>query len=613
MDGRLQQEDLNDRCGLIIETAQEGIWIVDERLRTTFVNRSMEKMLGYLADELFGTRLDEFVVSEDLSSAGRLLQQGCADPLTIRYLNHQGEILWTSTSSCQITDNQGAPQGFLVMVMDITLRQKGLEAAIESEAKFRSFFENSMDGFLITVPHRGIIAANPAACALFQLSEEELCQLSIPAIFSYAEPKLALLFEERNKTGKAKGEVLFKQRSGKIIPGEVTTVLFKDAMGNEQSSIIIRDISDLTQRKLAEKTLRQSQANLLTIFNNTDIAYALIDASLKVVSFNGRAAELAALQGYKTAAEGQYVLDYFDPERHSMLLGMVDRVLKGEKIEYQVSRNEPNGDQRWYDLKWIPIGDEGYSNWGFLLSVEDVTITRNAAMEREKLYAELVKRNEDLEQFTYVLSHNLRAPVANIIGLITLIKDNLDPSLNLELINGLEVSAVKLDEVITDLNHVLKVGRGVNVETCRINFTQLMQDIEVSISQLIASEQATITCNFSQCNEVNGVRSYFHSIFYNLIINSIRYKRPGVNPEIEIHSEHTEDGVKLVFRDNGRGIDLPKHGKELFGLYKRISAEVEGKGMGLYLVKTQVEAMHGVISVESERDEGTTFTIAFPV
>lgn len=612
MGSRLQQEDLYDKCGLIIETAQEGIWIVNELQVTTFVNHSMEIMLGYPASEMLGKHLSDFVIDQDVAPAMRLLQQSCAEPLTIRYLNSRSETIWTSTSSCEIIDDQGVAQGFLVMVMDITVQQHGLEAAMESEAKFRSFFENSMDGFLITVPHKGIIAANPAACTLFQLSEEELCQMSIPAIFSYAEPKLALLFEERNRTGKAKGEVLFKQRSGKVIPGEVTTVLFKDAMGNEQSSIIIRDISDLTQRKLAEKTLRQSQANLLTIFNNTDVAYALIDASLKVVSFNGRAKELAALQGYKAASEGQYVLDYFNPERHSLLLNMVDRVLKGEKMEYQVSRNEPNGDLRWYDLKWIPIGDEGYINWGFLLSVEDVTTAKTATIEREKIYAELVKRNEDLEQFTYVLSHNLRAPVANIIGLITLIKDNLGTSLNQQLVGGLEASAAKLDEVITDLNHVLKVGKGANVERCTVNLTQLMADIQVSISQLIAVEHATITSNFSACNVINGVRSYLHSIFYNLIINSIRYRRPGVEPVIEISSELTIDGVKLMFGDNGSGIDLEKHGKDMFGLYKRINVEVQGKGMGLYLVKTQVEAMGGTIAVNSELGKGTAFTITLP-
>jgi signal transduction histidine kinase len=107
------------------------------------------------------------------------------------------------------------------------------------------------------------------------------------------------------------------------------------------------------------------------------------------------------------------------------------------------------------------------------------------------------------------------------------------------------------------------------------------------------------------------VKSYLYSIFYNLIINSIKYRKPGRRPFINIYSREKANKITLVFCDNGSGIDLSRYGDKIFGLYKRFHYDVEGKGMGLFMVKTQVESLEGNISVRSQIDEGSEFTVEF--
>ena len=109
-----------------------------------------------------------------------------------------------------------------------------------------------------------------------------------------------------------------------------------------------------------------------------------------------------------------------------------------------------------------------------------------------------------------------------------------------------------------------------------------------------------------------SIKTYLHSIFYNLISNSLKYRQPDISPVIKISSQRLDGKIVLIFNDNGMDIDLKKNGHQVFGLYKRFHTEsAEGKGMGLYMVKTQVESIGGKISIESAVNKGTTFTIEF--
>ena len=248
----------------------------------------------------------------------------------------------------------------------------------------------------------------------------------------------------------------------------------------------------------------------------------------------------------------------------------------------------------------------------FIAIKEDITEAKQIQESLKKMAAELTQQNKYLEQFAYIISHNLRSPVANIIGIVETLKDSsLTKEEEEELMNGLAFSSKKLDEVILDLNNILQIKKGVNEVKEKIHFSELLGDIKDSISSLMKNECVEIISDFSEADEIFTLKSYMRSIFYNLITNSIKYKQPGKPPIIEIKSNKVDNIIRLTFKDNGLGLNLNEIGNQVFGIYKRFHDHKEGKGLGLFMTKMQIEALDGKISINSEVNKGTEFIIEF--
>jgi len=177
--------------------------------------------------------------------------------------------------------------------------------------------------------------------------------------------------------------------------------------------------------------------------------------------------------------------------------------------------------------------------------------------------------------------------------------------------HGLTQSVTRLDNVIKDLNQVLQIKGAINEKKELVRFSDLVGNIKMSIKNLIDKDDITIKFDFSEIGEYLTFKSYLYSIFYNLISNSIKYRQEQVPSLIEIRSRRINDKIELIFTDNGMGIDLQKKGDQVFGLYKRFHSGIEGKGMGLVMVKTQVERLGGKISIKSAVNKGTEFKIEF--
>ncbi|MDB4918483.1 MAG: domain S-box protein [Mucilaginibacter sp.] len=260
-------------------------------------------------------------------------------------------------------------------------------------------------------------------------------------------------------------------------------------------------------------------------------------------------------------------------------------------------------------------GEAAYIN-GFN---QDITRSKLAQLEIQtnieelnKITIDLVKRNNDLEQFTYIVSHNLRAPVANIIGLSNML-NSPDEGFEeeQEIKSALATSVGILDQTVIDLNHILQITTQINEKNEAVSFQHLVEDIIEGLDGVIQKGNVTITFDFAAANNMVTIKSCMYSIFYNLIINSIKFNRPGVDPVISISTCCTGNELEIRFKDNGKGI-TEKDLKSVFGLYKRFDTSVEGKGMGLFMVKMQIENLGGKVSVQSELGSGTTFIIEFP-
>lgn len=234
----------------------------------------------------------------------------------------------------------------------------------------------------------------------------------------------------------------------------------------------------------------------------------------------------------------------------------------------------------------------------------------NRTRELREANDELINHNSQLEQFAYIAAHNLRAPLARILGLANVIDISNEPSDKENALNRLVEATKDLDNVITDLNTILEIKKH--------NGHYVVVDIEVCLSRVLKTlernirETGTVVrADLSGAKSVFGVGPYVESILYNLISNAIKYRHPDRQPEVVISSKEAVGQIKVTVSDNGLGIDLPKHERNLFGLYKRFHLHMEGKGVGLYLVKTQMEALGGKVDVLSQPDIGSEFILTF--
>jgi signal transduction histidine kinase len=145
-----------------------------------------------------------------------------------------------------------------------------------------------------------------------------------------------------------------------------------------------------------------------------------------------------------------------------------------------------------------------------------------------------------------------------------------------------------------------------------VSFSELINEVKSIFNKLIIEGNIRFKYDFTRANSVITLKTYLASILYNLISNSIKYRQPGTELLIEIESYKEDCKTILLFKDNGKGIDMEKNSEKIFGLYQRFDNTVEGKGMGLFMIKNQVESMDGNISVRSEINKGTEFRIEFP-
>lgn len=236
---------------------------------------------------------------------------------------------------------------------------------------------------------------------------------------------------------------------------------------------------------------------------------------------------------------------------------------------------------------------------------------KERTIELEGAAENLLQRNKDLEEFSYIVSHNLRAPVANMLGLASLFKrTELSEEQHKELVPHLEDSAKRLDTTIRDLNEVLSIRNSAMKSREHINLGETFDFIKKSLRNEIYENRVEIQTDFSQMPTLYTVKGYLESILYNLLSNAIKYHSPNRLPQISLRT-YTEDEYDcLTITDNGLGIDLKASDTyKIFGLYQRMHTHTEGKGFGLYLVQTQVESLNGRIEVESEIEKGTTFKV----
>ncbi|MBF9143839.1 sensor histidine kinase [Hymenobacter properus] len=284
-----------------------------------------------------------------------------------------------------------------------------------------------------------------------------------------------------------------------------------------------------------------------------------------------------------------------------------------ERVVWQEVSDYPTG-RVTGEVSVAPVFDEAGRCSQLVGVVHDLTKEKHAEEQQRLLTERLMQQNSDLQQFAYIVSHNLRAPLANALGFTDLLtRLDKDSEAYDTSVQHLRTSLQQLDQVMTDVNDILSLRdtqAGYRPEpvalaaVCQLALEGLQEALQACGGHLHNA--------ITEGLRVAGSRAYFHSIFYNLISNAIKYRSDARPLQIDVAASEVPDGsLTITVRDNGSGFDLEKASPHVFQLYRRFHSAAVGRGIGLFLVKAHVEAMGGHISVRSQVNVGTEFTIHF--
>ncbi|MCC9167711.1 PAS domain-containing sensor histidine kinase [Pontibacter harenae] len=412
--------------------------------------------------------------------------------------------------------------------------------------------------------------------------------------------------EKINSAQPLKAEILVYRKTGekRWFSIEVTPVF--DEEGALSRWIGIQ--TDVTERVRADEELKK----LSLVASKTSNGVIILDGEGRTEWVNDG---FTRMTGYTLAEiKGKKPRELLQgPETDKDELEKITRNIKaGVSFNSVMVNYRKSGEPFWISMDVSPVFESGGKVTHTIAIQKDITFRKEAEANLLKMSQDLYQHNRDLQQFTYIISHNLRGPVANALGITRLLEtiDKDSDQFNV-LMTFLNESVTRLDEVLRDVNLILSIRDRQDVfgkEKVRLS--------DVCYQAMTDLQEPLMKCNGRVDVEVeNGIlvqgnRAYLYSIFHNLLSNAIKYRSEKRNLKISITGCVNSEGVAVIrISDNGSGFDVEKAGNNLFKMYKRFHLGREGKGLGLFLVKTHVEAMGGRIEVSSRVGEGTTFII----
>lgn len=603
------------RFRAMIENSHDMITVTDENLRPVYLSQSYARITGRTLDQSYADIGLDLVHPDDRVEYYEMIRKVKENPgkyFSVLYRMSHGQTgyIWLEGTVINLLYDE-AVGGILFNLRDITDRKEAEELLMKSQANLTAIVENSnVSIYSIDRQFRYISFNSFLRDTLRQYGLDPKVGDSVFEFLSLFDPTQVDDWKDKYMEAFSRKRVEFEKEFD--IAEVYTCVRFSINPIVEGHYVIGLSCFgwDVTPQKIAARKLVQSEARFRALTENNYDAIVMRDERRQVIYASP---SVERMLGYaeKELMDPQVDI-YVHPDDVSVVKASYEKMLQSPGIPFPISMRirKKNGVYIWAEGT-ITNMLHNPNVKGIVSNFRDITERKESEIQREQITLDLVERNNNLEQYAYIVSHNLRAPVANILGLANLIE--MDGSTGKDVSTSLAYlfsSARSLDEVIRDLNMILQMRQSINEQTEFIGFADIVKDVELGITDLLRKNHVEIITDFSKLAAITTVKSYLYSIFYNLITNSIKYKQDGINPVVNITTWKSEDRVFIHFSDNGMGIDLAAHGSKLFGLYKRFHPEhAEGKGLGLFMTKMQVEALGGKISVESEVNQGTRFTI----
>ncbi len=252
----------------------------------------------------------------------------------------------------------------------------------------------------------------------------------------------------------------------------------------------------------------------------------------------------------------------------------------------------------------------GFSDENLLLGfLFDTTRYKENIRLKDELIAQVAYKNKNLEEFSFMVSHNIRAQVTNILVLANRLQGDIAPSKFNSYLDYLSKSVNKLDDILRDMNDILNIKRVEESIVEKVDVSCIINSIVADLKMYFEYEDVQLSLNITPDLEIYSMKVYLNSILHNLLSNSFKYRKPDAALLIDIRVSQVARIITIEYSDNGIGFDAEKHRQNIFGLYRRFNTSSSGKGMGLYLVKSHVTAMGGTVEVDSKVGIGTNFKL----
>jgi signal transduction histidine kinase len=301
---------------------------------------------------------------------------------------------------------------------------------------------------------------------------------------------------------------------------------------------------------------------------------------------------------------------FFDSSARQAAAEAIDNIVQFSKsfdleLPFRTAKNKTT----WVKFKAIPIIDD----YGKCTHVRGVIQDIDSTKKRETVLQSSLNlstdQNKRLQNFAYIVSHNLRSHTGNLEFMVNLFNESDTQEEKDEVFEHIRSIAKNLKTTVTHLDEVVRIQTEPNKNKTLINFEEVFKSIMDALYTNIRESNAHIEYDFSKCPEVEYIPAYLDSILQNMLTNAIKYRQKGIDPVIKCNTFRMNKHVYLIFEDNGMGIDMAKHGDQVFGMYKTFHQNNDAKGIGLFITRNQIESLGGTIKVESAVNQGTKFTI----
>jgi len=601
----------------IFDNAIDGIFQSTPEGRFISVNPAMAHMYGYESPaEMIRSITDiSTQVYVDLNARTELRQHLANGEKLSGYKSldyrKDGTTFWTSMNVQAIRDGNGNILYYEGTLEDITHRKTTDEALRASEERYRTLFNGMLDGVYRSTHAGRFVDVNPAMVKMFGYeSREAMLAIDIKKDMYFALEDRKSLFLD---TGQEKVDTFrMKRRDGSEIWVEDHGRYIQDEHGN----VIFHEgiLRDITPRLIVEAERRQAE-EILQQFKNimdesNDAIFIIDPITSRYKYFNGRA---CTMLGYSHEELGALSVINVATHLHNLDIWheRVELVREKNGLIFETKYRRKDGTIIPVEVSTRLLEYTGGET--IVAFVRDITERRQAEQEREKLIGELEAKNRELEQFTYTVSHDLKAPIITIKGFLGFLEKDITEQ-KPERVHGdvlrINEAVDKMHRLLTELLELSRIGRMMN-EPENIPFEGLVQDAMDIFHGQLEAHYVTVHTQ-PDLPAVHGDRQRLTEVLQNLIDNAVKYMGAQPDPRIEIGQRGEEDGKPIFFvKDNGIGI-APEYHERIFGLFNKLDARAEGTGIGLTLVKRIVEVHGGRVWVESEADKGSTFYFTLP-